>query len=106
MNSYGDNIGSGRQLLGVNTWASKCAFADDSTVICGVPRFLPEGAGMSPDIAADTPDDLYRIDIKTGIRTPLPLDKDYTIDSISIDTVNRKVIFTDHHLTGAFQVAL
>ncbi len=106
VNSYGDNIGAGRQLLQVNTWAKKCAFADDSTLICGVPRSLPEGAGMSPAIAADTPDDLYRIDIKTGIRTPLPLDRNYTIDSISYDATGRKVIFTDHHQTGAFQVAL
>ncbi len=106
VNSYGDNIGSGRQLLQVNTWAKKCAFADDNTVICGVPRSLPDGAGMSPAIAADTPDDLYRIDVKTGIRTPLPLDKDYTIDSISYDSASRKVIFTDLHQSGAFQVAL
>lgn len=106
VNSYGDNIGSGRQLLQLNTWAKKCAFADDNTIVCGVPRSLPEGAGMSPEIAADTPDDLYRIDLKTGIRTPLPLDKDYTVDTISFDAVGRKFIFTDHHQAGSFQVAL
>lgn len=106
VNSYGDNIGSGRQALQVNTWANKCAFADDNTVVCGVPRTLPQGAGMSPAVAADTPDDLYRIDLRTGIRSPLTLDKDYTIDSISIDSAKRKIIFTDHHQAGAFQVAL
>lgn len=105
-NAYGDSIGSGRQMLQVNTWANKCAFADDNTIICGVPRSLPQGAGMSPAIANDTPDDLFKIDLKTGIKTPIPLDKDYTVSNISYDNVNRKVIFTDNHLTGAFEVPL
>lgn len=106
VNSYGDTIGSGRQMLQINTWASKCAFTDDNTVVCGVPRDLPQGAGMSPAIAADTPDDLFKIDLKTGIKTPIALDKDYTISNISYDSVNRKVIFTDNHLSGAFEVSL
>jgi hypothetical protein len=105
VNSYGDTVGSGRQMLNVNTWASKCTFADDSTVFCGVPRELPQGAGMSPSIASDIPDDLFRIDLKTGIRTPIKLDQDYTIDSISYSAADRKIIFTDHHQTGAFSVS-
>ena len=106
VNSYGDNIGTGRQMLKVNTWANKCTFTGDSEVICGVPRELPEGAGMSPAIAADTPDDLYRIDLRTGIKTPISLDKNYTIDSISYNPATKKIIFSDHHLTGAFEVGL
>lgn len=106
VNSYGDNIGTGRQMLKLNTWANKCTFTDDTTVICGVPRELPEGAGMSPAVAADTPDDLYRIDLKTGIRTPIALEKNYTIDTISYNQATKKVIFTDHHQTGAFEVGL
>lgn len=105
-NAYGDSIGSARRMLEVNTWAKKCTFAGDSTVICGIPRDLPEGAGMSPEIAADTPDDLYRIDTKTGIRTPIALDQSYTIDSISYDSASNKVFFTDHHKTGAYSVGL
>jgi WD40 repeat protein len=106
VNSYGDNIGSGRQMLKVNTWANKCTFVSDSEVVCGVPRELPEGAGMSPAIAADTPDDLYRIDLRTGIRTPVKLDNEYTIDTISYNAATKKVIFSDHHQTGAFEVGL
>ena len=106
VNSYGDSIGTSRQMLKVNTWANKCTFLGDSTVICGVPRELPEGAGMSPAIAADTPDDLYKIDLKTGIRTPISLSKDYTIDSITFNAATNKVIFTDHHVSGAFEVPL
>ncbi|MFA6105718.1 MAG: hypothetical protein WC725_03970 [Patescibacteria group bacterium] len=106
VNSYGDNIGSSRQMLQLNTWANKCTFMNDSTVVCGVPRDLPEGAGMSPAIAADTPDDLYRIDLRTGIRTPIALEKNYTIDTISFNAATNKIIFSDHHLTGAFEVGL
>lgn len=106
VSSYGDNIGSNRKMLQVNTWAKKCTFVDDNTAVCGVPRDLPEGAGMSPSIAADVSDDLYQIDLRTGIKSQLPLDQDYTIDTISYDSVNKKVVFTDHHLSGAFEVSL
>jgi Tol biopolymer transport system component len=106
VDSYGESIGNNRKMLSVNTWANKCTFGNDTTLYCAVPRELPQGAGMSPAIAADTPDDLYRIDVKTGTKTQIPLDKDYTIDSISIDTTNNKIIFSDHHLTGAYGVNL
>lgn len=106
VNAYGDTIGSGRQMLGVYTWANKCTFADDNTLYCAVPRYLPEGAGMSPAIAADIPDDLFRIDVRSGIKTPISLNKDYTFSSISFDQTRKKVIFTDNHLTGAFEVSL
>lgn len=105
-NAYGDTIGSNRRALSINTWANKCTFADENTLFCAVPRNLPEGAGMSPAVAADEPDDLYKIDLKTGLKTPVTLDKDYTFDSISYDGANKKILFTDHHQTGAFQVNL
>lgn len=104
--SYGDNINSGRRALSINTWANKCTFADEATLFCAVPRNLPQGAGMSPAVANDEPDDLYKIDLKTGLKTPIPLDKNYTFDSISYDVSKNKVVFTDKHQTGAFQVNL
>lgn len=106
VNSYGDQIGSERRMLEVNTWANKCTFVDDSAIICAIPRSLPVGAGMAPSLAADIPDDLYRIDTRTGLRTYIPLDANYTFDSISYDSANNQVYFTDHHRTGVFTVGL
>lgn len=106
VNAYGDSIGSNRQMLQVYTWADKCTFTDENTIVCAVPRELPEGAGMSPAIAADIPDEIYKIDLKTGIRTPLPTDKNYTVNSISFNSENNSIVFTDNHLSGAFEISL
>lgn len=106
VNSYGDNIGSNRTSLQINTWANKCAFQDDTTLYCAVPRDLPEGAGISPAVAAGLPDDLYKINLKTGQKTPIPLSQDYTFDTISYNPGNHSLDFTDNNVTGAFQVNL
>jgi hypothetical protein len=106
VNGYGDGIGTGRKLLDVNTWANKCTFVDDGSIVCAVPRYLPEGAGMAPAIAADTPDDMYKIDLRTGLKVPIALDKDYTINSISFDSSGNKIIFSDSHQNGAFELSL
>lgn len=101
--SSGENIGSNRQLLKLNTWSNKCAFADNSTVYCAVPRSLPQGAGISPAIANGTPDDLYKIDLTTGFKTPIDLGGDYSVKNIYFDKTNNKVIFSDYNQTGIFE---
>lgn len=106
-NAYGDEIGANRQMLKINTWANKCAFADDSTLYCAVPRELPMGAGMSPEVARGTKDDLYKIDLKTGLKNVIPTgDKDYEIQNISYDKTSNKLFFTDYDRQGVFQVNL
>jgi Tol biopolymer transport system component len=102
----GDNIGSARRLLNVNTWANKCVFADDRFVYCGVPRTLPTGAGFAPQIADNTPDDLFKIDTDTGFRTPITTSEDHVIDTISVDPTNRQLYFTDKNKAGVFSVPL
>lgn len=105
--AYGDDIGSNRQMLNINTWADKCAFSGDDTLFCAIPRNLPEGAGMSREVAAGIPDDLYKIDLKTGLKTPISLgSEDYSINNISYDAKTNKVIFTDANKTGIFEAKL
>jgi hypothetical protein len=105
-NAYGQDIGSGRQNLEIATWADKCAFAGDTTLYCAVPRSLPQGAGISPAIAAGTPDDLYKIDLKTGLKTTIPTGGDYAIDNISYDETNKRLLFDDPNQSGVFEVKL
>ncbi len=104
--SYGDNIGGNRQMLKLNTWADKCAFAGDTTLFCAVPRDLPQGAGILPEVAADNKDDMYKIDLKTGLKTNISLGGDYNIKSINFDQTKNKVFFTDATQSGVFQIKL
>jgi len=104
--SFGDNIGSNRTLLNLDTWADKCTFAGQTAIYCAVPKTMPRGAGMAPEIVSDVYDDLYKIDLKTKVKTPVSLDGDYTIDSISYDASNNKILFTNKNKTGIFKVNL
>ena len=106
VNSYGDQIGSDRKTVKLNTWADKCSFGDDNTLFCAVPKDLPEGAGMSREVANESYDNLYKVDLKTGLKTPINLNGDYTITNISYDTARNKVIFTDLNKTGVFEAKL
>lgn len=104
--SYGDNIGNNRQLLELNTWADKCTFSDDSTVFCAVPRDLPQGAGILPEVAANTNDDMYKIDLKTGLKTSVALDGNYNIKNITYDKSKNKLYFTNGDQSGVFEIKL
>lgn len=106
VNAEGDDIGSGRRLLSVETWASKCAFGDARTVYCGVPTELPTGAGFAPALADTVPDRLLRIDTQTGARTEIPFVGSHTVDTVSVSLDGKTLYFTDKTQTGIFQVAL
>lgn len=67
-NAQGENIGTGRAKLNVQTWADKCTFASKTEIYCAVPEELEEGAGLFPELAENTRDNLYKIDIQTGLK--------------------------------------
>lgn len=104
--AYGDQIGANRRSIKVNTWANKCTFADDNTLFCAVPRVLPDGAGISPEVASGSYDDFYKIDLITGTKTPIPVNQDHRVDSISYNKQKNKIFFTDSSVRGIFEVPL
>lgn len=106
VNSQIDTIGADRRLLNINTWADKCAFENDRYVLCGVPTSLDAGSGFAPALADQTPDQLFRIDTQTGIRTQIPLGDTHTIDSIFYNEQEGAVYFTDKNKAGLFQARL
>lgn len=106
VDAYGDDIGSNRKRLNLNTWANKCSFGNDDTLFCAVPRDLPQGSGMSPQVADGALYDMYKVDLKTGLKTNLPLGADYHVDTVSYDTTANKLFFTDKTRSGIFQVNL
>lgn len=100
-NGEGDAIGTGKKDLGLNTWAEKCTFADDSTLYCAVPDTLDEGAGMAPETAKFTPDTLYKIDVRTGSKSIVGKPTgNFSISNLSVDSDSANLIFTDQ-TTGA-----
>lgn len=92
----GNNIGNNRHSLNIYTWADKCTFSDNSTLFCAVPRNLPTGAGINREIAQDIPDDLYRIDINTGMfnRVAIP-EGDHTMSDLNVSPDGKQLYFDD-----------
>ncbi len=96
VDAQGDRIGSNRRSLGINTWAEKCAFADNSTVYCAVPQTLERGYGMMPELADTIPDTFYKIDLSTGLKTPVAVPYGtYTASQVTISADGQYLYFTD-----------
>lgn len=106
VNGQGDEIGNGRKLLNVDTWADKCAFKDDRFVFCGVPQTLEVGSGFAPSLADATQDDLYKIDVDTGLKTKIPVNSFHVIKTINISKDGKTLYFTDKNIPGLFSVQL
>lgn len=66
VNTNTNNLATGRNNLGVQTWADKCVFASEDIIYCAVPEDLETGTGFSPDLADDIPDLIYKINIVTA----------------------------------------
>lgn len=106
VNAEGDNIGTGRALLGLNTWVDKCAFADDRFAYCGVPEALDAGVGFTPVLADNTPDKIYKIDLQSGIKTELTLPETHTVNNIFLGDNGKTLYFTDKKQAGLFSLSL
>ncbi len=62
----GDNIGNNNIALKLNTWVDKCVFASTNEIYCAVPKNLPQGSGLYPELSYEGGDDIYRVDLGTG----------------------------------------
>jgi sugar lactone lactonase YvrE len=105
-NAEGADIGTGRKMLSVNTWADKCTFQDERFVYCAVPNNLREGVSFAPEIALYAPDTIYRIDTQNGIKTELYTEELHAINNIYIDENNNTLYYTDNLKPGLFSVPL
>ncbi len=106
VNASGDQIGSGRKFLNLNTWSNKCAFANERTLYCGVPQQLDTGTGFAPALADNTPDQIIRVDLETGTRTEIETDDTYVVDSMFVGDDGKTLYFTDKRRTGLFSAPL
>lgn len=106
VDAKGGDIGKNRIELGVNTWVDKCTLSSDSSVaFCGVPKNLPAGAGIVPDLAKETTDDIYQINLATGQKTriAIPVDSNgnesTSVQSISL-SADESILYYVDALTG------
>ena len=99
-------IDAGRRPLGIETWGDKCAFASETSLVCGVPTSLEVGSGFNDVLAAGTPDQLVEINLQTGARTIIPMDEFHTIDTITVNQDGSKLFFTDKNKSGLYEVSL
>lgn len=67
----GDNIGQNRKALNLETWADKCTFANNDMVYCAVPTSLQQTAGIFASELDNSPCDIYKIDLSSGIKTKI-----------------------------------
>jgi hypothetical protein len=95
-NAQGESIGTGRNKLDIQTWANKCVFSTATEIYCAVPESLEEGAGLFPDLAKGTKDNLYKIDVKTGTKKLIAIpDGDFTMSDLIVSDNGYYLYFTD-----------
>ena len=106
-NAEGDSIGTSKVNLGVTTWADKCVFKDANNVYCGVPTDLQEGSGYMRSLALSTEDELYQINIVTGLKKKVATpDSAYNISSPIISDDGKYLYFTDATTEELYQIQL
>jgi Tol biopolymer transport system component len=96
VDAEGKNIGNNRKNLSLETWAEKCSFKDNETVYCAVPESLPKGAGAFKELAEDSTDRLFQINIKTGVKSLVAIpDNNYQMQNLIISEDGKVLFFTD-----------
>jgi hypothetical protein len=96
VDAQGDAIGANRKSINLNTWVEKCTFQEDRTVYCAVPRELSTGAGLDPTIAQGTPDDIYKVDLNTGLTSKIAIPEgSHSVGSIMLSPDGSNLYFTE-----------
>lgn len=107
VNAQGESIGSGRKNLNIETWAEKCVYGNDSELYCAVPENLPEGAGLFPELALESKDNIYKIDTKTGVKKLIAIpDQDFSMFNLNISENGYYLYFTDNENNNIHKIKL
>lgn len=92
----GSDIGNNRKRLNLLTWANKCVWADDKKIYCAVPISLPLGAGFDQASFNNIPDDIYVIDMTSGVAKKISTpDQNHPVSQPILSKDQSKLIFTD-----------
>ncbi|MFA5023992.1 MAG: hypothetical protein WC523_03510 [Patescibacteria group bacterium] len=107
VDASGDTINQNRRSFDLQTWASKCTFASNTEIYCAVPETLEKGAGLFPELADKTKDDLYKIDLANGTKTLIAVPEGaYNISQVLVPTSDDYLYFTDKKTGQLYKVRL
>jgi Tol biopolymer transport system component len=109
MNGSPENLGGNTLDLGLTTSADKCGFAPSgATMYCAVPYYMNPGSGPQPSLSAGVPDNIYKIDLRSGIVSLIarPVDsanqQRFSAKNLRVAADESAVYFTDAN-TGTIQ---
>lgn len=92
----GNDLGNNRRMLGIETWADKCTFSDNSTMYCAVPDRLDANVGLQRVLADNVSDSIYRININTGTTTRVAIpETPQSIETLRVSEDGSRVFFTN-----------
>jgi len=107
VSANGDNIGQNRKSFNIQTWADKCTFATNTEIYCAVPESLEKGAGLFPELADSTKDNLFKIDLESGTQKLIAIpDNNYNISQIIVDENQESLYFTDKSTGFLYEINL
>ena len=107
VNANGDSIGSGRKNLSLETWADKCTFTKATELYCAVPENLEQGAGMMPELAKTTKDNLYKIDTQTGLKKLVAVPNgSFNMSNLIVSQNGDNLYFTDETTKKLYKIQL
>mgnify|MGYP002630298716 CR=1 FL=1 len=94
-----NSLGSLKVSLNLNTWPDKCTFSGEDTLYCAVPKGLPRGAGLYPEIADDYTDTFYKVNLNSGIQTIIadPIGESLGYNASNLFVVGNVLYFTDQN---------
>lgn len=109
MNGSPEALGTNVLDIGLDTRADKCAFAGSGqTLYCAVPYYMNPGSGPNPSLSAGIPDNIYRVDMRTGAVTLIarPVDQNknqrFSATNLQVASDESSLYFTDA-ATGTVQ---
>jgi hypothetical protein len=107
VDAQGENIGNNRKSLNLETWSSKCTFANSKELYCAVPKSLEPMSGVFPELADSTVDNLYKIDLNTGLKKLIAIpDKNFNMSNLIISNDNEELFFTDSKTNNIHKIQL
>jgi hypothetical protein len=107
VDASGDTISQNRKSFDIETWADKCTFASNTEIYCAVPESLEKYSGLLPELAANTKDNLYKIDLTTGAKKLIAVpDGTYNISQIMVPSGQDTLYFTDNKTSQIYQIKL
>ncbi|MEI6835469.1 MAG: hypothetical protein WCK59_01430 [Candidatus Falkowbacteria bacterium] len=107
VDAQGNTINENRHSLEINTWADKCTFASNTEIYCAVPVDLPSGAGLVREIADKSNDELYKINLETGVKQLVAVPNgNFNVSNLMVNSAQNQLVFSDKNTGLLYKVKL